>query len=512
MNNGDPAWTESGSKGGLDHLGMQLSSIRAYQDLVPGISNVTIRIRYYSLYTWLVDDHARITGSTDREAWRRRIRRAEALYALIGTAAGRHDGLAGTEWASRTLPADDSLFFFANDDADDPEPKHLDAHWGAYGQAYASQMHAVGLLAQAAAHEIPIVTPDLGEPLAKAFEDAIGPAASMFRATLDAGLTRRSDLSDMRRMLPDVIEPHKGEGRLLADLLIGADDRPDEHNDRMRTCRAIIAMEDDLASSLDAATFRWTAYAGRFPDGTPFESPAILNETIRRWRCYQANELCHVAFEAILCRLLTVAGGVGIGMPIHDLIDRMVIEAVPDPRERREPLRNILETGAFPINAADPEEELSERAHADYLMNHAIDGAATDEVVPAAVSLLGLLQRRTAGGFYGDEPFMQEVTGSSDARSLWTERGFLLSLMDLPAGLALRMLFEERVVERHASVALGKMAQRGDYTYLFEMDEGSIRRRAGMVPVWTGPRIGNALRFLRDVGILHSSQRETYSS
>ena len=48
-----PEWTEYRKKNGLDPLGMQNSSVNLYQSLLPGISNVTLRMRYYGLYAWL---------------------------------------------------------------------------------------------------------------------------------------------------------------------------------------------------------------------------------------------------------------------------------------------------------------------------------------------------------------------------------------------------------------------------------------------------------------------------
>lgn len=41
-----PEWTFYAEKGGLDPLGMQNSSVSLYQRLIPGIGNVTLRMRY----------------------------------------------------------------------------------------------------------------------------------------------------------------------------------------------------------------------------------------------------------------------------------------------------------------------------------------------------------------------------------------------------------------------------------------------------------------------------------
>jgi hypothetical protein len=39
---------------------MQAAAVRLYQLLVPGISNVTLRMRYYGLYAWLGRNYAEL--------------------------------------------------------------------------------------------------------------------------------------------------------------------------------------------------------------------------------------------------------------------------------------------------------------------------------------------------------------------------------------------------------------------------------------------------------------------
>ncbi len=39
---------------GLDHLAVQTPGIKVYGKLLPGITNVTARTRYYSFYPWLI--------------------------------------------------------------------------------------------------------------------------------------------------------------------------------------------------------------------------------------------------------------------------------------------------------------------------------------------------------------------------------------------------------------------------------------------------------------------------
>lgn len=72
-----PVWTEYRKKNGLDPLGMQNSSVSLYQTFLPGISNVTLRMRYYGLYAWLCRAYAQKIGDTNPESWKRCIRRAK---------------------------------------------------------------------------------------------------------------------------------------------------------------------------------------------------------------------------------------------------------------------------------------------------------------------------------------------------------------------------------------------------------------------------------------------------
>src|SRR4051794_28712312 len=98
-----PEWTEYRKKNGLDPLGMQNTSVHLYQSLLPGISNVTLRVRYYGLYAWLSLIYSMKSGDTNPKIWQRFIRRAESLYALVAQHQGQEVGVAGANWAYAKL-------------------------------------------------------------------------------------------------------------------------------------------------------------------------------------------------------------------------------------------------------------------------------------------------------------------------------------------------------------------------------------------------------------------------
>ena len=135
-----PEWTEFRSKSGLDPLGMQNGSINLYQRLVPGIGNVTLRMRYYGLYAWLAAVNAEEgPRSTSLKGWQQLIRRAEALYALTATHGEDSAGVAGFFWARRKLAeAGNRISFAEHADPGGTDVPYLKQAFGAYGLAYGS--------------------------------------------------------------------------------------------------------------------------------------------------------------------------------------------------------------------------------------------------------------------------------------------------------------------------------------------------------------------------------------
>ena len=67
---------------GLDQLGLNLTSERVFDLLLPGLNNVTGRVRYYSFYCWFFDWYASNIRTTSRSKQNNYLRRAEFLLAL----------------------------------------------------------------------------------------------------------------------------------------------------------------------------------------------------------------------------------------------------------------------------------------------------------------------------------------------------------------------------------------------------------------------------------------------
>ncbi|MEZ8295695.1 hypothetical protein AB6D11_17890 [Vibrio splendidus] len=70
---------------GLDHLGVQAPCIEVYGKLLPGITNVTDRARYYSFYAWVFYAFERKKW-LDSDTFLKMFRRADCLFTLAAMA------------------------------------------------------------------------------------------------------------------------------------------------------------------------------------------------------------------------------------------------------------------------------------------------------------------------------------------------------------------------------------------------------------------------------------------
>ena len=498
-------WTEHNAKRGLDPLGMQTSSIRLYQSLVPGISNVTLRMRYYGLYPWLCLTYARRIGHTDPTHWRTFVRRAEALYALLATRGKSAAGVAGVNWAQQTLDAAGERIDFAPAADLSEGPTYLKR--AAFDAAYRTQLFEVGILAGTTQHDIPLPS-NLGEELADAFGAALGTVAEQLFDIVQRGWASPSELDRAAAAMPSAIPVAGPEATLYGRLLLEAD------QSRGCTATLLLAVAGLLDREPTPDDFRWIMYAGSDSSGCPLALDAgaggyagdALATQREQWWMFQANDLCHVAYEALLKYMLDVLADHPAGMAPRRLVEQCAEGIIAAVDGEPDTWRTWIASTTPAQNAYAEDDPASEFALGALAM-----GAGRDhrrqcgpEHGVAALRLLGTLHRRLED----EEHDLDVAFGRLPDplfRSLLTERRFLDQRHDDNLRSTLFALLEERILGRHLWVALRKLRYQNDYTFLVEMDDGLVRLRALDGPVYTTPRIGSALAFLRDCHLVDAN-------
>lgn len=500
-----PQWTEQHKKSGLDPLGMQNSSIDLYQRLLPGISNVTLRIRYYGFYAWLASVYAKDRRHTNEKSWQTFLRRAEALYALASQQTGGEAGVAGIIWAQNKIPDSDNVPISFADDADpgSPNKPYLQQKWGAYGAAYGSQLFEIGVLSDAAEHEVPVPSAEIGDRLARALASELGDVAEQFCDGIRQGVVTVSDLEKFEAIIPSNIGEDSEERQIYEDMLFARTLSRSDDIARRDTLLLILRAAAHLKDFPEIGHLRWLFYAGMSEDGRSFDlASQELERQRQRWWVYQANDLLHFCYETLLKFVLDTLEAYPAGTTLRSLIDRCVADIKDDAPPWPESWQDFLDDNRPAANAGSVDDQtsdffLSETAHPGN--NNA--NKCTTENVWAALKLLAVVIQRAASA----EALIKEELGGLDRqgfRSLVTETAFFSAIGTETFAHTVTRLLEERIVKRHLWVAHRKFRYQGDYTFLIDCDEGLVRHRATFGPVFTNPRLGPAIRFLEDLHLI----------
>ena len=495
LGQGFPEWTELGQDSGLDPLGMQRPIEVIYQSLVPGISTITLRYRYYSFFPFILRHYEENIRHPDPAMFRTFQRKCEALFALICTYGESELGITGSDWANKRLneiaaqSGDAIIDFSIGADADaDENLRYLKNKGGAFGAIYSTQMSEMGL----------VHFPDAGQPnpnpvcsdialqLADALASELGELAGRFFEIVEAGKIAVSELGSFAVMKPTNLQPGSREHALLKDILLGVTDAQGlTAQMRRSTLRMLLEITDTFGSVPRAETVKWHWF-----ENVPPKDVAQPHQVPQLWFLYQACDLMRLSYEVILSAALTM------------------IDAAPRRRmslgELTDELGDYVEIASgvswddfsTAINAAADTASAQKYATA---MLDAMNAGDTSEQVQNAISLIAILSEKAMA----ETALVEEALSGADYfQSLRTEANFLDRNRSVDARRVISDLIRERVLKRHLWVASRKFRNQKAYTFHMEPEEGVLRYRAPIRVSPSSPRIDQALRFLRDISLI----------
>lgn len=483
-----PQWTEKADKRGLDPLGMQNSGVLLYQSLLPGISNVTLRMRYYGYYCWISESYARHGASSDFEAWRNWVRRAEALYALVSAQAGE-GGVGGVDWANRRLAAEERIIDFTGAASTDPsQQRYLRQPLGVFGGAYYSQMAEMGLFTENK-HGIQVATRDLGTQAAVLFGNAIGPdlAKLLRQKIVDAQVSVR-DLDRLAPIAPSEIGEESEERTFYEGLLFAhAGDFGESAQSRAATLLLILDTARALDEQPGPEDVRWHLF------DLPQEAlPERLEMQRLNWEAYQCQDLMQVASAALLAWAVAIINSEGRGRTLSEIRAEVVAHLTEQDDHAFAgswlDLRSGIDTETFEFRDA-----------CDVLTG--ARGAPADKAASAVMLIAALHQRLS------DRPDLKDAAarglpGRGTAHSLRTELAWFEGSESASVIERIADYMIERVVRRHSWVAMQKLRRQRDYTFLFEQRDARLVYLSAYQPVATTPRLAPAIQFLEDIHLL----------
>jgi hypothetical protein len=316
---------------GLDHLGVQVVSANLYNLLLPGITNVTDRARYYSFYPWVLDRYAR-NGPTQRGriAWLNWIRRFDFAFCMASVA---HEiesdsvdtaatAVVGAETARKLLRGVNKnaivdVHSRAELDVSGKVPEknaYFQNKEGGLGQYYKGSLRDLGLVVTNSNYQDPDfqLTSYAGLRVAETLSSHAA-FSELFDLAI-SGKARFSELASLGAQVgPCGIKPGSNEETLLRKLFASNDDEICQgQKKRSRIWRKALirlvlsyARDSELVEPDFDDEFRWACLGGALPNGEPWRLPESLRLVVSAWGAYQRNDLLNHALECLFWIVLS---------------------------------------------------------------------------------------------------------------------------------------------------------------------------------------------------------------
>ncbi|ELK4793144.1 hypothetical protein IPC426_19075 [Pseudomonas aeruginosa] len=514
---------------GIDHLGTQAPCVMIYGQLLPGITNVTDRARYYSFYPWLVWSYDQRYAKDDYNHFVERFRRADCLFTLIAErhaqATDHKNERHGVAMVGRTklvpsltsLKAGEPLRLSLYATTRETPQRYFMNRLGGLSQYYAGTLADLQLM-ESSGRSWSSYSSQYGAPLAQSVELSV--PGDRFWEVVENDSVTLDELDEMSSFCACNIPGSQGELQQLADIFFDADNRYSEEGaQRRRSLGLIQQLADTLANGWDLTeeVFRGCVYSAALPNGEAWEIPDALQATRAHWAVYVRNDLMSVAFQTILAICLQE-------LQPQSAAQRRVfhsVEAFADWFSGSETVARVVsDLGAASFDdlvtssrANAPElTDWTNEAHEIQLSWQLIGGWAPGvNIAPLLSQSLSLLAMLAARDDLEQQPYSGLAITSEALRDYPIN---LISFRSRNADwktMPLEHVVADLVIwclDTHLRVALRKLRQSNRSTFHLRPSERGLEVVGDQIPPpsSTTPRFRQAVQILRDLGMLERDE------
>lgn len=303
-----PQWIAEmyAGKVGRDHLGLgSVSSDQILTRLSPGINVLTVHPRYYSFYTFLLDEFWQRGLPRTRAAWAGFYRPRELIFSIGAHLCPQpeHDELGNIIGAQKTYG-----LAAQRQETYDSTFNYIKSDLGGYGLYYRSVIAELGLIYPGGpGFPYPVDVPsERGKEVAQAFRSAVE----------DTSYYEEYFGLDETHVPIEVIEGYISKACLCQLQSTSAPDREivrdiflhaiddSASTPRRETFRFFLDLADQTdGHAISQNAFRQLLFFGETDEGASYEPREAVTSTYKRWRLYQAREYYAFSLNALWCYL-----------------------------------------------------------------------------------------------------------------------------------------------------------------------------------------------------------------
>ncbi|MGP1436231.1 MAG: hypothetical protein ACTTKN_06335 [Phocaeicola sp.] len=476
--------SNEGFKGGRDPLGIQNSSIATYSKLLPGLTNLTRHIRYYSIYCWLLSEYDELEKKGQNFIHQYNfIRRAELAIALIMKDQGI-GAIVGALFVSqgRYKLVEESVYNLA--DGADYESK--DKYWtfktGAFGQYYLGSLIYYELVK---IEEGRFYLRNKGKELAVALQNSVDKdLRDLLLECIQDGNISEEEINELQPLAIHKTERESEEWKYLNHLLTKDDDNNSYRKD------TIYLLLRDIENGKDVDNF----VKNRFL----YVSEDKKIATSFGWYFYYLCECLHYSIDTIFCLILSKVHE--LHNPTMQVLSQNIVELITSNLGEENEYKTIDEWRKKVIN------------NIDYLYDELRNAVKRQDFILATTHAISLLLKLYTE-FENCKKDILEFENNNDLkrqRGIFSEglKSYVARYLSFPISFYLDSLIAQ-IMQEHTVVAIAKMGKNNSDLRKFIFEDGRIVLVEQRYPVETSPRINSLFNYLQDMSYIDSSNKLT---
>lgn len=507
---------------GLDHLGVHAPCIDIYSQLLPGITNVTDRARYYSFYPWVFWSFQR-KGWNDKEQLVKMFRRADCLFTLIAV---RHDlvtdgkttysgGTVGKntlEPKLRELSNEQSLRLsdYAHRNPDDAS-RYFMSKFGGLSQYYFGVLRDLKLF-KGDSIESASVIKETGGEIAKAFNEGV--PSELFLGIVEKDHVTLAELDTLLPFSPVNLASTIKEKELLTKLLLkgispflNATSDLDSTTDSASALARSKTMAYQLLLAKKARAhnyefnvtlFRKLTYSQSGFEFDNLDLPQSLEKTNQKWQQYSCSEMLSIALQGIFYAMLKAIKPELALTNTHDLAEYFWKQGIGASVLNSASVENTQAYFSHKFNTLPPINDWQNDDHELQSVNKIITltdqaGDISEEDLVSLVNhclkiLITICIREENLEASKNIPSSPEYTAKYpvNLRTVQTKLNNDLAEQDIVE--AMICFTQQYCLENHWRVAMRKLRHQGQNTFRFEASERGLIINAIPSATHTSPR------------------------
>lgn len=475
-------------KVGLNQLGLRNASEALFTSLLPGLNNVSNRVRYYSFYCWLINEFYKDKESFTNNEFYRYIRYSEYLLALIHTNEEESNGIPGITYALNIRAQNGSYIDLKSGTYNSHGNTQMDTYWanpgGVLRQYYSSSLKDIAILKENnertsilnISKEEGLIN---GYMLAEAFAMSIGEDGAKFLRIVKRGSVTSEELYELSTSFHMRKFPKQSKERDLIIRLLLQKDYPASEQEfayRRSTIYHYLKYFSTKRRDMSFTRYMYDAFLAGHSD----------DDCILGWYRYYLNDNWQYQSSVIFVALLNLLSKFPDWLDTSIVVEELALSIIKDLGNKCKEIS--LKDVCISIEKNEIESN-SQRGNLD------------TEAAPALINLLMMyntnkhvrnkrLNYREAfpsavnSDFYA---FMDEIDKSLETNFYKWLKDYIL----------------KKIIYNHYQVALRKYLQTGIASQKFIYENGMIRFLNGSEATHTAPRIDTLNDFLSDLELIN---------